>query len=772
MRRYLILTILSLLATISYAGRAEAILREPKIVPTPVSLTTEKGRFTFDSSTLIMVEDTAWVGIAELFSSLFSIPAGFTPEVKAGVKRGDVRLCVDRSLKAEAYRLVITPKRISVYASGRKGAFYALQSLRQLLPPQLEEKKRAENIEWSVPAATVSDRPRFGYRGAMLDVARYFIPKKDLLRLIDCMAMMKLNTLHLHLTDDNGWRIEIKKHPLLTSIGSRRVEREGVFFPERHNQRQGEPTVEKGFYTQEDIREIVAYAASRCVEVIPEIDMPAHSNAALAAYPLLACPVVDKYIGVLPGLGGNHADIIYCAGNDSVYSFLQDVLDEVITLFPSRYIHLGGDEAWKTHWKQCPLCQKRIKEEGLADEEELQGYFMRRMSCYVQSKGREVMGWDELTQSRMPEDAVVFGWRERGQAALKAAEQGHRFVMTPARVMYLIRYQGPQWFEPYTYFGNNTLKDVYHYEPVDPAWSKEVKSLLLGVQGSMWTEFCNRTEDVEYMLFPRMAAVAEVGWTMPERKEWDAFLKALDVFNERLAAKGVTYARSMYNIQHNVKPHAGKLEVTLECIRPDVEIVYTTDGSDPLANSTRYVKPLSVERNTILKCATFRSGKRMGEILSLPVKLNKATACIVKTDSPAGNVLVNGIRGSERSSDFEWASWTNNDTIHIALDLTKNTCLQKLTVGFNNTYGMGIHKPRRVEVWLSTDNSQYHKAAEKSFTEEEIFQQGMFVEDVALTAEGEARFVRIVAYGAGKNPEPHVRPGQSTRVCMDEIIIE
>ena len=463
---------------------AERNMHTLKVVPAPLSVMPEKGCFQFKVSTVIAVEDTAMISVAEQFALLFQGSAGFIPKVKAGEKKGDVCLRSDASLKKEAYRLVITPKRVDVYASSKEGAFYAFQSLRQLLPPELEGEERAKNVSWTVPAATVNDSPRFGYRGVMIDVARYFMPKKDLLRLIDCIAMLKLNTLHLHLTDDNGWRIEIKKHPLLTVVGSRRVEREGLLFHERHNQRQGEPTVEKGFYTQDDIREIVAYASARCIEIIPEIDMPAHSNAALAAYPMLVCPVVDKFIGVLPGLGGNHADIIYCAGNEKVYHFLQEVLDEVMMLFPSRYIHLGGDEAWKTHWKQCPLCQKRMKEEKLSNEEDLQGYFMRRMSKYVQSKGREVMGWDELTQSQIPDNAIVFGWRGLGDAALKAARQGHRFVMTPARVMYLIRYQGPQWFEPYTYFGNNTLKDVYGYEPCTPISNDFMSSFQLGCTGS------------------------------------------------------------------------------------------------------------------------------------------------------------------------------------------------------------------------------------------------------------------------------------------------
>ena len=382
-----ILTFFFLCVCILYVRGEERKMQKLEIVPAPENFTLEKGNFIFKASTVITVEDTAMVSVAEQFASLFNVPAGFTPQVKTTAKAGDVCLRFDSSLKKEAYRLVITPKRINVYTSSKEGAFYAFQSLRQLLPSELEGGERAMNVDWSVPVATVNDSPRFGYRGVMIDVARYFIPKEDLLRLIDCISLLKINTLHLHLTDDNGWRIEIKKHPLLTAVGSRRVEREGLLFHERHNQRQGEPTVEKGFYTQTDIREIVAYASSRCIEIIPEIDMPAHSNAALAAYPMLACPVVDKFIGVLPGLGGNHADIIYCAGNENVYHFLQDVLDEVMALFPSRYIHLGGDEAWKTHWKQCPLCQKRIREEKLADEEDLQGYFMRRMSKYVQSKG-------------------------------------------------------------------------------------------------------------------------------------------------------------------------------------------------------------------------------------------------------------------------------------------------------------------------------------------------------------------------------------------------
>ena len=278
---------------------------------------------------------------------------------------------------------------------------------------------------------------------------------------------------------------------------------------------------------------------------------------------------------ILPGLGGRNSEIIYCAGNDSVFTFLQDIFDEILTLFPSRYIHVGGDEARKTNWEKCPLCQKRMKKQHLTNEEDLQGYFMKRISDYLRKKGREVIGWDELTNSSfLPEESIILGWQGMGTAALKAAEKGHRFIMTPARIMYLIRYQGPQWFEPVTYFGNNTLKDVFDYEPVQKDWKPEYESLLMGIQACMWTEFCNKPEDVDYLLFPRLAALAEVAWTPTGTKDWSGFLKRMDVYNAHLAEKGIVYARSMYNIQQTVTPVNGHLEVNLECLRPDVEIRY------------------------------------------------------------------------------------------------------------------------------------------------------------------------------------------------------
>ena len=716
-----------------------AAARGNLLIPAPVSLEMRAGTFTFTSR------------------------PGLLPSTAAS---DGIELVIDSSMNDEAYILEVSPRRVIVKAKDERGFFYGLQTIRQLLPSGYENSSEGM---FRIPCLRVYDEPRFPYRGFMLDVARFFTPKEDLLKIIDCMSMLKLNKLHLHLCDDNGWRLEIRKYPLLHEIGSRRVERPGEYFSERLNARQGEPTVPGGYYTQDDIREIVAYAAERQVEVIPEIEMPAHSNAALAAYPLLACPVVDKFIGVLPGLGGNHADIIFCAGNDEVFTFIEGILEEVMELFPSRIIHLGGDEAWKTHWKECPLCQERIRKENLADEEELQGWFMSRVADYVHKHSREVAGWDELTETGIPEDAIVYGWRGMGQAALDAARQGHRVVMTPAKVTYLIRYQGPQWFEPLTYFGNNRLFDIYSYEPLGPEWSPEMAGNLLGVQASLWTEFCSSVADVNYLAFPRLAALAEIGWTRPEGKDWARFGKSVDAFSERLPRLGIIPARSMFNIQHKVVPENGRLKVMLECERNDVQIRYTLDGSEPCARSPLYRRPLEISGDAIVMAATFRDGEMLGKILSLPLGWNKATACsFVYGGDP---VLVNGVRGSLRRSDFEWAAAADIDS--LCIDLGRVTDVENVILGAVNDFGMAVHLPRKVEVSLSADGKSFDKVGEWNIADNQVFAKGTFVIDtgVSLGRPAAARYVSVKVAGQGRTPALHCRPASESRMYFDEIIV-
>ena len=742
--------------------------RDVAIVPTPLSMEKGTGSFTFGPNTVITVPTEEQKPVAGLFASLFTRSAGFTPKVQVGTE-GDVCLELDKNLPEDAYEMQVSSGQIRVKASDSKGLFYGLQNLRLLLPPAIESSTAQDTVEWTVPEMTVKDAPRFGYRGFMLDVSRYFLPKEELLRMIDCMALLKLNRLHLHLTDDNGWRLEIKKYPKLTEVGAWKVDRQHLPFPERRNPKRGEPATVGGYYTQADMKEIIAYAADRQIEIIPEIDIPAHSNAALASYPEYACPVVKDFIGVIPGLGGKNAETIFCGGNEKTYEFLQDVLDEVIALFPSRYIHLGGDEATKTNWKKCPLCQARIREEHLADEEALQGYFMGRMSDYVRSKGKEVMGWDELTNSKLPEDAIIFGWQGFGNAALKAAEQGHRFVMTPARVAYLIRYQGPQWFEPLTYFGNNTLKGLFDYEPVQEGWKPEYEKLLMGVQASMWTEFCNKPEDVFYLVFPRLAALAEIAWVPKNQKDWNVFLKGLDNYTAHLEQKDVVYARSMFNIQHRIIPDDnGALTLTLECERPDVDIHYTLDGTEPTATSPRYTQALTLKENVTVKAATFAGNEQQGKTLILPVEWNKATAKPLVNAASGMEVLVNGLRGSLKQTDFEWYT----GAMSVTVDLQQPEDIRSCTAGCITNYGMAVHKPKSMTVELSDDNLHFKEAGKLTFTDDEIFREGNFIEDLRIDVDhARARYIRFTFEAPSNCPADHVRPGQPSRVYLDELII-
>lgn len=739
------------------------------IVPVPVHMEVEHGNFVITDNTIISIEDESQRPVAEWFAGLFRTPAGNMPVVTNNPAEAGIRLMCDPSLGSESYRLYVGRRGIDIHAADAAGAFYALQTVRQALPAALESDVPSPEVVWKVPSMTVYDSPRFPYRGLMVDVSRYFLPKDDLLEIIDCMAMLKLNNLHLHLTDDNGWRIEIRNYPLLTQIGAWRADRPDVPFPDRSNPVEGEPTPIGGYYSQDDIREIVAYAAERHVNVIPEIDIPAHSNSALAAYPDLACPVVDKFIGVLPGLGGRNADIIYCAGNDDVFEFLRNVLDEVCELFPSEYIHLGGDEAWKTYWKICPHCQERISDEELKDEEALQGWFMSQMNDYLKSKGRTMMCWDEVTNSRIPEDAVVFGWREDGAAALKAARLGHRFVMTPAEKLYLIRYQGPQWFEPLTYFGNSTLSDVYEYDPVQDC-PAELESLLMGIQGSMWTEFCECPEDVAYQIFPRLAAVAENAWSSCGKSNWADFLRRMDGFLNRLEAKGVTYSKAMYNIQHEaVSDGEGTVAVTLQCERPDVVIRYTMDGSDPCADSPVYSGAISIGEAVMLKAATFfPDGSQAGTLLELPVGWSKATACRVMSGRPAANVLTNGVRGSLRQTDFEWCHF--HDDAVIVVDLGQVSEIRQVVIGTLTNYGMAFNRPSSISLSLSVDGIDYVPACSCGWSDEEIFREGNFKDDVVFSfIPCPARYVKIKAVHPGVCPEGHIRSGQLSRFCFDEI---
>ena len=514
------------------------------LIPKVQKMKLGESSFEFDKSTRFIVENAEQEAIAGQLASLFAKAAGWKPEILIGGSKGSnhVYFKTDLTFGDEAYSLEVQKDRIQIKASKPAGFFYAMQTLRQLLPAEIENSTKQEKVEWLVPVISISDSPAFKWRGYLFDVVRHFFPKQDVFKMIDNIALHKFNILHLHLVDDQGWRIEIKKYPRLTEIGAWRVDREDKNWNSRPKQEPGEKATYGGFYTQQDIKEIVAYARSRYITVVPEIEMPAHVTSALAAYPQYSCkggPFTVPSGGVWP------ITDIYCAGNDSTFLFLEDVLSEVIELFPSKYIHIGGDEATKTEWEKCPKCQNRIKIEGLKNVGELQSYFIKRIEKFINSKHKIALGWDEILEGGLPAEATVMSWRGY-KGGIEAANQGHDVVMTPTSECYFDYYQGPKDQEPEAGGGFIPLKKVYKFNPVPPGLSAEAAKHILGGQANLWAEYIPNIKHAEYMTFPRLAAMAEVLWSPKETRNWNDFSNRIELFMKRYDQMGINYSKTSF----------------------------------------------------------------------------------------------------------------------------------------------------------------------------------------------------------------------------------
>ena len=451
--------------------------------------------------------------------------------------RGIVLAVVENPDIPEGYVLEVASRRILVQGNDIAGLFYGIQSLRQLLPPELEREESAQDLgRVRISNVYIEDYPEFGYRGMHLDVARHFFDVDFIKKYLDLMALHKMNTFHWHLTEDQGWRIEIKKYPLLTEVGAWRKETligHGSRPPFEYD---GKPY--GGYYTQDEIREVVAYAADLHITVIPEIEMPGHALAALAAYPELGCTGGPYEVATRWGI----FDDVFCAGKEETFEFLENVLAEVVDLFPSHYIHIGGDECPKTRWKECPYCQARIKEEGLADEYELQSYFIRRMEKFLLTKGRNIIGWDEILEGGLAPNATVMSWRGvRG--GIEAARMGHDVIMSPVSHCYFDYYQADPETEPLAIGGYTTLSRVYEFNPIPLDLSQSEAKHILGAQGNVWTEYMRTSDHVEYMAYPRAIALAEVLWTPRRKQDFDDFQQRLQKHLERLDVIGVNYFR-------------------------------------------------------------------------------------------------------------------------------------------------------------------------------------------------------------------------------------
>lgn len=587
------------------------------IIPKPAKLKVYRGTFTLSDSTRILAESgngqAVYVGqyMAQRIekASGYKLPISSTTGSK--MIPGAILLTTagaDKGLGDEGYTL--ESNKNGVIIRGRPaGLFYGVQTFFQLLPPQIFKTDSVQTrIAWTIPAVKIKDKPRFQWRGMHLDVGRHFFPPEFIKKYIDELAMHKMNTFHWHLTEDQGWRIEIKKYPRLTKIGSWR---EGTTLAEINKPDVTDGIRYGGFYTQDEIREIVRYAQDRFVTIVPEIEMPGHSVAALAAYPNLSCTGGPFKVRESWGI----AKDVYCAGNDSVFTFLQNVLSEVMDLFPSKYIHIGGDEVPKDRWKKCPKCQKRIKDEGLKDEKELQSYFVQRIEKFLNSSGRQIIGWDEILEGGLAPNAAVMSWRGI-EGGIAAAQQNHDVVMSPTSHCYFDFYQADPADEPRAIGGFLPLEKVYAYEPVPSELTKKQSRLILGAQGNVWTEYIKTPAEVEYMALPRLCALAEVVWSPKSQRNLDDFLRRMSAHYARLDEMGVNYRWPSLKGFHARNVFIDETTVNIQKGRANSQVHFTLDGTEPTKESPIYEKPLRISQTTVLKAREVMPGGKVGKIFT------------------------------------------------------------------------------------------------------------------------------------------------------------
>jgi hexosaminidase len=582
----------------AYAGRVN-------IIPQPLQVNEDKGEFVFNKSTVICVpKDKDYQRVGGFLAEALGRVSGQTPKLVSSMpKENAVIFRQVKGMGVEAYRLIASQHLVVIESSKANGAFYGLQSLYQLMPPQIFGQEKS-SVSFSVPCCRIDDRPRFSWRGQHLDVCSHFFGPKDIKRYLDLIAMHKGNVFHWHLTEDQGWRLQIKRYPLLTEKGS--VRKETVIGSYKSKIYDGTPY--GGYYTQDEIRDIVKYASDRFITIVPEIEMPGHALAAIACYPELSCQLEDKYeVGTRWGIYRQ----VYCP-KEETFQFLENVLSEVFRLFPSKIVHIGGDECPKTSWKKCPHCQNLIKQLGLKDEFELQSYFIRRIEKFANDHGHEIIGWDEILQGGVAPHAKVMTWLEM-QGGIKAARMHHDVVMTPYTKYYLDYYQADPETEQICMGDLTTLRTMYEYEPVPDSLTAEEKKYIIGVQGCVWTEYMKDMKRVEYMAYPRACAIAEAGWSSEDHKDWDSFVHRLEVHFSRLDCMKVNYCRTFYNVLIEAKQDDSWDKVVVMSVdAPEAEIRYTTDGTEPTSNSPLYTLPFTINRSQVVKARAFRRGQALG----------------------------------------------------------------------------------------------------------------------------------------------------------------
>ena len=603
-----------LLAMSSCQGGGKTEREQASLIPIPQEMSLEQAYFTLTSGTTIGLDQSnpELVSIAEYLNEKMSPALGFTLDVK---EKGNLQFALvnDEKLGNEGYRLNVEANRIQLEAAKPAGIFYGVQTLMQMLPKEIKNKEVQKDIEWTIQCGQVVDKPQFPWRGLMLDVSRHWFTKEEVMKFIDQLAEYKLNVFHWHLTDDQGWRVEIKSLPELTKKSSLRAARVGDWW-NRKPQMEGEKATYGGFYTHQDIKEVLAYAKKRFVRVIPEVDVPGHSLAALVAYPELACIKAPTTINVGNKFYGIDENSL-CVGNEATFEFLDKVFTEIAALFPDEYIHIGGDECFKGFWHKCPKCQARMKAENIKDEHHLQSWFIHRLEGMLKAKGKKLIGWDEILEGGLAPEAAVMSWRGM-DGGIKAAKANHHVVMTPQRNCYLDLYQGEPSVEPNTY-SMCRLTDCYNLNLFPEGVPAD---MILGGQGNLWSEAVPTFHHAEYMAWPRGWALAEVFWSGPQKKDWNSFWPRVEQHFERAGEAEINYARSMYNAIITPIWDREEMKVKLTCEIEDSEIYYTFDNTFPDKFTPRYTEPLSIpEGASRLRVITYRNGEPSGKMITISI---------------------------------------------------------------------------------------------------------------------------------------------------------
>lgn len=686
------------------------------IIPAPQELIPQVRQFVINSRTRIScpMENPEILKLAKQFSSHFQIVSGISLSID-GTSSADTlnKIVFDyipNENKAESYHLQISPATIRISSGSASGFFYGLQTLYQLMPVEIYATKKSTRAEWPVPAVKINDSPRFSYRGLHLDVSRHFFPVAFIKKYIDAMAIHKLNYFHWHLTDDQGWRIEIKKYPLLTQIGSKRSETlKGYYFSRYPQQFDGQPY--GGFYTQEEAREIVEYARNRFITVIPEIEMPGHAQAALASYPFLSCKK-DSTIRVATQWGV--IKNVFCP-RETTFGFLEDVLTEIIAIFPGKYIHIGGDECPKDNWKSCSDCQKLIKEKKLKDENELQSYFIHHIEKFLNSKGRQIIGWDEILDGGLAPNATVMSWRGI-TGGITAAKARHNVIMTPSSHCYFDYYQSNPVTEPLAIGGFLPLSKVYSYDPVPTELSSEESKYILGAQANLWSEYLPTSKSVEYMAFPRVSAISEVLWTYKENKNPGSFMQRMTSQYQRYAQLDINASNAFYEVQFKSKTLDGNLlEVSMSCDCPDAVIEYHLDGK-----KSKYSQAVVLNKSTKISAQAIVDKKKAGKQVSKEFLVSKLTGLkYSKTvnnswyDGGNSYALTDGIKGNTVVLS-QWVGTANAKDVELVFDLKKPETVSHSSVGALHATPFRAVLPSEISVFGSVDGKNYNLLATKT----------------------------------------------------------